>query len=183
MRKSKPVIILLTIHLIIALSLALINPVNDFIIRKKGTEYTFASSEAYLTGDFVNYLEANCYIDFRFDFDRFEYHTEKYAVIETDENGISYISAITDTPPENGDWLGTKEKPFEYFYCFTTDKIDYKIIENSFVSSDLFEDFEFSDKHEITVNVSVYKGRAVLNAFLVDGVEIEEFLDNYKEGF
>ena len=40
----------------------------------------------------------------------------------------------------------------------------------------LFYDYEFTDKHEVMVNVSVYKGRAVLNAILVDGVEIEEFL-------
>ena len=57
MRKSKPAVILLLIHLAIALSLALINPVSDYIIRQKGTEYTFAVDEAWLTGDFINYIE------------------------------------------------------------------------------------------------------------------------------
>ena len=95
MRKLKPVVILLSIQLVIALSLTLINPVSDYVIRRKGTEYTFAVEEAWLTGDFVSYVEANCYIEFRFVYDRFEYHPENYAIIETDENGISYISSLS----------------------------------------------------------------------------------------
>lgn len=181
MRKSKPVIILLSIQLVIALSLALINPVSDYVIRRKGTEYTFSVEEAWLTGDFVNYVEANCYIEFRFDFDRFEYHPENYAIIETDENGISYISKLSEIPPENGNWLGTEEKEFDWFCCYSSNKLDYSLIENAFKNIDLFEDFSFSDSYEITVKVSVYKGKAVLNSFLVDGVEIEEFLTTFKE--
>ncbi len=178
MRKSKPAVILLLIHLAIALSLALINPVSDYIIRQKGTEYTFAVDEAWLTGDFINYIEANCYLEFRFGFDRFEYHPENYAIIETDENGISYISALSETSPESGDWLGTEEKPFDWFCYYSSDKIDYELIENAFKNIDLFDDFNFLDSYEITVKVSVYNGKAVLNSFLVDGVEIEEFFKN-----
>lgn len=181
MRKSRSVIILLSIQLIIALSLALINPVSDYVIRRKGTEYTFAVEEAWLTGDFVSYVEANCYIEFRFGYDRFEYHPENYAIIETDKNGISYISKLSGIPPENGDWLGTEEKPFDWFCCYSSDKLDYGPFKNAFKNIDLFEDFNFSDNYEITVKVSVYKGKAVLNTFLVDGIKIEEFLTTLKE--
>lgn len=176
MRKSKPVITLLSIQLVLAVALALVNPVNDYIIRTKGTEYTFAVHESWLTGDFVNYVEANCYLDFGFDFDRFDYHSEPYAVISTDKNGLSYISELSETPPENGDWVGTEEEPFDYVCYYSSDKIDYELIENT----DLFDSnsFDFSDKYEITVRVSVYKGKTVLNAFLVNGVEIGEFLKN-----
>lgn len=179
MRKSKPVVIFIAIQLIIEIILA--NPAEAYFIRKFGTEYTFAVQEAYLTGDFVNYIEANGYVDCRFEFDRFEYHPENYAVISTDENGISYISSITDTPPESGDWLGTKSKDFNYYYHFTTDKIDYENFENSALNSDLFDHYEFADKYEITLNVSVFNGKAVLNEFLVDGVEINEYIKTQSE--
>ena len=177
MRKSKPVIILLAIQLIIALSLAFINPVCDFIVRKKGTEHTFSVDDAWFTGDFVNYLEANCYIDFRFNFDRHNFHPENYAVIATDENGISYISALSETKPENGDWLGTEDKDFGYFCYFSSEKLDYDLIEAAFDINPV-SDFELSEKYDITVSVSVYKGRAVLNKFLVNGIEIEDFINN-----
>lgn len=178
MRKLKPVVILLSIQLVIALSLTLINPVSDYVIRRKGTEYTFAVEEAWLTGDFVSYVEANCYIEFRFVYDRFEYHPENYAIIETDENGISYISSLSGTPPENGDWLGTEEKPFDWYCCYSSDKSDYEAFKKAFKNTDSFENFNFSDNYEITVKVSVYKGRAVLDSFLVNGVEIEKFIEN-----
>ena len=179
MRKSKPVIILLSVQLIIALSLALINPVCDYIVRKKGTEFTFSVYNAWFTGDFVNYLEANCYIDFRFDFDRHDYHPEKYAVISTDENGISYISSLSETKPECGDWLGTEEKSFDYFCYFASEKLDYDSVESAFDINPV-SDSELSEKYDITVSVSVYKGRAVLDKFLVNGTEIGEFLKSTK---
>ena len=178
MRKSKPVIILLAIQLIIALSLAFINPVCDFIVQKKGTEYTFSVDDAWFTGDFVNTLEANCYLDFRFDFDRHDFHPETHAVIATDENGISYISALSETKPESGDWLGTEEKAFDYYCYFSSEKLDYDLVEAAFFNTDLLSDFELTENYDITVSVSVYKGRAVLNKFLVNGIEIEDFINN-----
>lgn len=181
MRKIKPVIILLSIQLAIALTLALINPVSDFIVRKKGTEYIFALEESYLTGDFVNYIQVNAYIKLIFEFDRFESHSQDYALISTDENGISYISSLSDEKPENGNWLGSKAKTFDYYYLLTSDKIDYELIENSFISQDLFYEFEFSDKYEITAKAYVYNGKIVLDSFLVDGVELKEFLRAKKD--
>jgi len=178
MHKSKPVVIFLAIQLVIAISLALINPITDFIIRQKGTEYTFSVEEAWFTGDFTSYVEANCFLDFRFDFDRFDYHPENYAVIETDENGISYISRLSETPPESGDWIGTEEKPFDYWGYYSSDEIDYSLIEKNFGNSVLSDDFDFFKRHNITVKVSVYNGKTAFYAFLVDGVEIEKYLEN-----
>lgn len=179
MRKSKPVIILLSIQLAIALILALINPASDFIVRKKGTEHVFALGHTYLTGDFVNFMQANAGIKVTYEVDRFGNHPQKnYAIITTDENGVSYISSLSDEKPESGEWLGTEAKSYDYYYVFTSDKIDCELIENN---QDLFYEFDFSDKYEITAKAYVYKGRAVLDSFLVDGVELEDFPEN-KEG-
>lgn len=179
MRKSKPVIILLSIQLLIAVTFALINPINDFIIRTKGTEYTFATQEAALYGDFTDFVEIQCHIKYGFDYDRFEYYPEQYAIIETDENGISNISALSDVKPENKDWLGTEKKPFG-FYNWYTQKLDYELYEKGVKNTSFFDrsSLTFSDEYDITVNVSVYKGKAVFNEILVDGVEIEKFIEN-----
>lgn len=178
MRKPKPVVILLSVQLIFAIALAFVNPVKDYLIRKNGTEYTFATQEAFLTGNFIDSVTAECHIKYGFDYDRFEFYPQPYAIIETDENGLAYISALSDTPPESGDWLGTEKN---HFYCFNfySKELDFNLYENALKNTDLFdESFEFSDKYEITVNISVYKGETVLNAILINGVEIGEFLEN-----
>ena len=46
------------------------------------------------------------------------------AIIETDENGLSYISALTDNPPESGDWLGTERDSFHHYNWYNK-RIDY----------------------------------------------------------
>ena len=182
MRKSKPVIILLSIQLLVAVTFALVNPINDFIIRTKGTEYTFKTQEAALYGDFTDFVEIQCHIKYGFDYDRFEYYPEQYAIIETDENGFAYISDLSDVQPESGDWLGTEKYRFEYYnwYC---KELDYRLYKLGIENTTFFDrkHLNFSDEYEITVNVSVYKGKTVLNEILVDRVEIEEFLENSGE--
>ena len=94
-------------------------------------------------------------------------------------NGISYISSLSETKPECGDWLGTEEKSFDYFCYFASEKLDYDSVESAFDINPV-SDSELSEKYDITVSVSVYKGRAVLDKFLVNGTEIEEFLKSTK---
>lgn len=179
MRKTKPVVILLAIQLIAALIIALFNPIKDAVIRTKGTEYTFATQETFLTGDFTDYVNAECHIKYGFDYDRFDYYPEEYAIIKTDENSLAYISQLSALPPESGDYLGTEKKPHTWF-SFYAKELDYELYEKACNSSSLFSglDFNLSQKYEITVKVSVYNGEAVLNAILVNGVEIEEFINN-----
>lgn len=179
MRKAKPVVILLAIHIFVALSISLFNPIKDAIIRAKGTEYTFATQETYLTGDFTEYINAECHIKYGFDYDRFEYYPEHCAIIKTDENGLAYISELSFYPPESGDYIGTEKHPFAWFN-FYSKELDFELYEKACSSSSLFGGFDFNHlgEYEITVNVSVYKGETVLNAILVDGVEIEEFINN-----
>ena len=178
MRKSKPVVIFLSIQLIIAVAFALVNPIKDCIIRQKGTEYTFSVDEAWFTGDFTEYVEANCFLDFRFDFNRFDYYDENYGIIETDKNGISYIARLSHTAPENGDYLGTEEKDFGYWGYYSSERIDYSLVEKKLDYSVLSEYDDFFANCDITVRLSVYKGETVLNSFLVDGIEIEEYMSN-----
>ncbi len=182
MRKFRPVAILLAIQLIIAVSLALINPINDYIIRKKGTEYTFATQEAYLTGDFSSYVEINCRLKFGFDYNRFGYYPEEYGIIDTDKNSLAYISELSRTKPEGKDYLGTDKKSYAYISHFTSDEIKLDLIsfETKNVDFLLDKDLGFLDNHEVTVNVSVYKGDAVVNEFYIDGIKAEEYLKNLK---
>lgn len=182
MRKIRPVAILLAIQLIIAVSLALINPINDYIIRKKGTEYTFATQGAYLTGDFSSYIVINCMLKFGFDYNRFGYYPEEYGIIDTDENSLAYISELSHTKPEGKDYLGSDKKSYAYLLHFTSDEIKLDLIgfETKDVDSLSDKDLSFLDDHEVTVNVSVYKGDAVVNEFYIDGIEAEEYLQKLK---
>lgn len=180
MRKAKTILIVLSIQLLIAVSLSLINPISDYIVRIKGSEYTFATEYVEHYGDFTDFVEIQCPIKHGFDKElTYDYYDKQYAIIETDENGLSYISELSDNPPEKGDWLGTEKDHFTHFTWYSQ-KIDYELYEKK--AEELFVDFDWkskrlSDGYEMTVNVSIYKGKAVLNEIRVNGIEIEEFLN------
>ncbi|MBQ8782816.1 MAG: hypothetical protein IJZ57_03490 [Clostridia bacterium] len=178
MRKAKPIIIVLSIQLLIAVSLALVNPISDYIVRTKGTEYTFAIEGAEIYGDYTTFVELQCPLKLGFDKDLDNYYDRQYAIIETDESGLSYISALSDNPPEKGDWLGTPKDSFHHFSWYNK-KLDYEIYREAEESTDFFAAklTGVSDEYEITVSVFVYKGKAVLNEIQVNGVEIEDFLN------
>lgn len=181
MRKSRPVAILLAIQLIIAVSLALINPISDYVIRKFGTEYIFATSKAYLTGDFSEYVNITCKL--KYDFDKSKYEAE-YAIIDTDENSLAYISETSDTKPEGKDYLNMDGHAVGYVSYFTSDDVKLDLIDietRELIGDYLFEDnLDFLDGHEVTVSISVYKGEAVVNEFYVDGITAEEYIRNLK---
>ncbi len=178
MRKVKPIIIVLSIQLLIAVSLSLINPISDYIVRSKGTEYTFATEGAEIYGDYTTFIELQCPIKHSFDKDLTNYYDKQYAIIETDENGHSYISVLSDNPPEKGDWLGTEKDSFHHFNWYNK-KLDYNLYRMAEESTDFLAAklTGMSDEYEITVSVFVYEGKAVLNEIQVNGVEIEDFLN------
>ena len=183
MRKAKPILIVLSVQLLIAVSLALINPVSDYIVRTKGTEYTFATEAAGIYGDYEDFVEIQCPIKHSFDKEQaYDYYDKQYAIIETDENGLSYISALTDNPPESGDWLGTERDSFHHYNWYNK-RIDYNLYRIAEGSTDFLaaKISGLSDEYEITVSVFVYKGKAVVNEIMVNGVEIEEFLNKLEE--
>lgn len=179
MHKKHSVFILLSIQLAAAVILALINPIGDYIVRSKGTEYTFEASPVSCYGDYTDKMYICCHAKYAFDHNRFT-DSRNYAVIETDKNGLSYISELTDTRPESS-YLGTKHKSHLYFDNFTQE-LDYNIFKKSFkMNPPLFDRDSASDGYNFTFKAYVYNGKAVLDKILVNGIEINEFLANQKE--
>lgn len=181
MRKLRPVAILLAIQLVIAVSLALINPIDDFIVRKYGTEYIFATSKAYLTGDFSEYVNIICKL--KYDFDESKYEAE-YAIIDTDENSLAYISEASDTKPEGKDYLNMDGHAVGYVSYFTSEDVKLDLIDietKELIAEHLWKDnLNLLDGHEVTVSISVYKGKAIANEFYIDGITAEEYIRNLK---
>lgn len=185
MRKFRPVAILLAIQFIIAVSLALINPITDYAIRKYGTEYTFATQNAYLTGDFSEYVNITCELKYGFNKGEYGDIQAEYAIIDTDENSLAYISEISDTKPEDKDYINMDGFAVGAVSYSTSDDIKLDIVSSEtkeIISDILFYDKfnSFFDGHEVTVSISVYKGKAVANEFYIDGIEAEEYIRNLK---
>lgn len=185
MRKSKPVVILLAIQLVIAVSLALINPITDHIIRKYGTEYTFATNNAYLTGDFSEYVNITCELKYGFNESNYGDIQAEYAIIDTDKNSLAYISEVSNTKPENKDYINMEGLAVGAISYYSSDDIKLNNISpeiKKILDDVLFHDKfnSFFDGHEVTVNISVYKGKAVTNDFYIDGIEAEEYIKNLK---
>lgn len=184
MRKFRPVAILLAIQFIIAVSLALINPITDYAIRKYGTEYTFATQNAYLTGDFSEYVNITCKLKYGFNDIDFSGTKNVYAIIDTDKNSLAYISGLSGEKPEGKDYLDVVGFAVETVSYYTSDKVKLDLISTKtqeIIMDSLWEGkINLLDGHEVTVNISVYKGKAVANEFYIDGIEAEEYIRNLK---
>ena len=184
MRKFRPVAILLAIQFIIAIALALVNPATDYIIRKYGTEYTFATQNAYLTGDFSEYVNITCKLKYGFDDIDFAGIKNVYAIIDTDENSIAYISELSGKKPEDKDYLdvdGFAVETVSYYYSKDI-KLDLINTETQEIIMDSLLEGKINllDGHEVTVSISVFKGKAVANEFYIDGITAEEYIRNLK---
>ncbi len=187
MRKFRPVAILLAIQLVITVSLALINPISDYIIRKYGTEYTFATQEAYLNGDFSEYVNITCELKYGFNEGEYGDIQAEYAIIDTDENSLAYISGISDTKPEDKDYINMEGFVIGAVSYYSSGEIKLNNISSEtkeIITDVLFDDKfnSFFDGHEVTVSISVYKGKAVANEFYIDGITAEKYIRNLKKG-
>ena len=185
MRKFKPVAILLAIQFTIAVSLALINPITDYIIRKYGTEYTFATQETFIGGDFSEYVYITSQLKHDFGESKYSDIQAEYAIIDTDENSLAYISEVSNTKPEDKDYINMEGFSVGAVSYYTSDDIKLNIIssETKEIITDILTNDKFNsffDGHEVTVSILVYKGRTVANEFYVDGIEVEEYFKNLK---
>ncbi len=183
MRKLKPVLILLVIQLVIAITLPLIKPVSDLVIRTWGEEYIIDISHS---DSFVIYgvdeprlVGRICYnpdYDIYYNFDNCN-----YAVIEPDENGLYRISELVKKKPEGKSYLGGINPGGYMRYIRYEQALSQELIDaDSNSENPLFN--SYSDKeqinpdYKITARIFIFKGKARLDTFLVDGVEIEKFL-------
>ena len=184
MRKSKPIIILLSIQLVFALLLAAYNPTKDFVIRTFGTEYTFAVENLAYYGNFIDDMQLHCYIksDIPDDYAH-PLANGRYGIIETDKNGLYYISLSTDQKPENDKYIKSKGDGVFYFsspYMV----LDYEIFElGETTNPPLFirENLTTSTEYEITASAYIFQGQIRLKEIYVDGIEIIEFLTTHTE--
>ncbi len=176
MRKAKPVIIFLAIQLAVIIVLSLINPVEKAIIRSKGEIFTFDLP-------FVSfYIMNNDSVTFEGDIEVLSFDTsevgadEYYAVIGTDDNGISHISKITAEKPANDSYI--KEKHLsEFNISYDIPNELYDEIQSS--QTPLVDDkYTVRNEHKFSANVYIHKGKMLVKDFLVDGVKIEEFLNS-----
>lgn len=183
MRKSRPVVILLSIQLAFTVVIALINPLTNLIIRTFGTEHTFETSEVLYFGNAEDDLIFYCHIKYGFDYNRFEYEygiSERYAVIDTDENGISYVSSLSHEKPESGVYLGSLKHTYPWYDNFEK-AVNPKYSDVIFNSDPpVFdgETLEVNPEYKFTVKAHIFRGMSVLDEIYVNGVELEKFLEN-----
>ncbi len=185
MRKFKPVLILLAIQLVLAIILPFINPACDYIIRTWGEEYIIDISEPLIiNGADEAIISGDIYCNPKYDIIYF-YHDHDYAVIEPNENGLYGITELREEKPEDKLYLGGKNPGgFRPYYRFTQ-KFNLELLEEDMNSENpLFDPYsdkeQINSDYKITARIIIFKGKARLDTFLVNGVEIEKFLTNKK---
>lgn len=178
MRKRRPVIILLCIQLAFTLILASTENAKDIIIRILGTEYIFDVDYLACFGDFNSEVELRCGLGKDFPEDS----KGTYGIIETDENGLSYLSEATYDKPQGKNYIKS-----EGDYLFHIDSLTKAVDINHFkmaqtANPPLFDSrLKAADEYKITVSVSILYGQIVLNEIYVDGVGFSQFLVQCKE--
>ncbi len=184
MRKRRPVIILLCIQLVFTLILASTETSKNLIIRNFGTEYTFAVEHLAYYGNFKDNMELHCEIESEIpDIYNHALINGRYGIIETDENGLSYLSVITDKKPEDNNYIKSKGDAIFYFDTPHTD-IHYEIFKlGETTDPPLFirHNLTTSTEYEITASAYVFRGQIRLKEIYVDGVELIDFLTRHKE--
>ncbi len=184
MRKSKPVIILLSVQLIFALLLAAYNPTKDFVIRTFGTEYIFAVENLAYYGNFIDDMQLHCYIKSEIPEDyAHPMANGRYGIIETDENGLYYISLSTDQKPENDKYIKSKGDGVFYFGSpyMVIDCETFELGETTDPPLFIRENLTTSTEYEITASAYIFRGQIRLKEIYVDGIEIIKFLTTQSE--
>lgn len=183
MRKKAPIIILIAVQLVFALSLTAVKPVKEWMIYNLGETFTFETERL-----IVYYDDLNNTIDFYADI-KIEYDAEhavigKYGIISIDKNGISRISGISQSKPRNQPYIKSFYEPFVISSCPFHSEISPEAYESLCVEfgycaeKDLFggDIMEAKSSHDVTVNTIVYKGEFRYLGIFVDGMPIEDFI-------
>lgn len=184
MRKNRPVIILLCFQLVFALLLAAYNPAKDLFIHTFGTEYTFAIENLAYYGNFADDMHLHCTIRSEIP-DDFNHvlANGRYGIIESDENGLYYISESTDIKPDNERYIKSKGDGVFYFDTpyMVLDYETFELGENTDPPLFIRHNLTTSTEYEITASAHIFHGQIRLNKIFVDGIEITEFLTQSKE--
>ncbi len=177
MRKRLSVIILVIFQLLLVVGLAVLNPVENYLIRTHGTLHTFRVESSYIYGDFNEFVGFSCAIDRATDGEE-----GKYATIATDENGISYISEI-GYKPKSVDYLKNRmDTKYFYFSNFRYEINAEYYNRGLLLDTPLFNDYimSFTDNYDITVKAWVHEGKAFTEGIYVDGEKLEDFIVSHQ---
>ncbi len=177
MRKKLPIIILIAIQLAFALSLTAIRPVTEWLIANKGEEFIFE-----VEGISAHYDEwaGTAYIYAPIKGTTPPYRdNSKYAIIETNKNGLSAVTGFSQKMPKDKAYLKTK-------YDFFSEKAE--IFNGEFPQELYFEMFSYyggdyvvtAENLEFTVKATVYKGEIRMHGILVNGIPIEEYIKQHR---
>lgn len=177
MRKKLPILILIAIQLIFALSLTAIRPVKEWLIENKGEEFIF--EVAGVSADYDEWANtAYIYAPIKGTTPPYR-DGSKYAIIETNEKGLSAVTGFSEKKPKNKPYLKAK-------YDFFTEKIE---IFNGEIPQELYyEMFTYyggeyvvtADGFDFTIKATVYKGEIRMHGILVNGIPIEEYIEQHK---
>lgn len=178
MRKKAPIIILIAVQLVFALSLTAVKPVKEWMIYNLGETFTFEASHMH-----VYYDDFHGTIDFYADI-KTEYDSEyavigKYGIISTDKNGISKISEVSQSKPRNQPYIKSFYEPFVISSCPFHSEISpeaYEALDFEFEYLSIFDTKVAKSSHDITVKATVYKGEFRYLGIFVDGIPIEDFI-------
>ncbi len=173
MFKKLSVIIVAVIQLIFCLSLSLYNPVVNHLTEKNGEIYYF---------DFgtISYNETLKRIIYNDDTNYYLLSSttlqSDYFVIETDENGISHLSFITEEKPKDAPYIRCSENvsSFDNGMIFTVlNRLDDYNLDYSLEASP-----DYYEHHAITVAVKIYNGYSIsVGEPYIDGIPIYDFLE------
>lgn len=184
MLKKFSVLILAAVQILFCIGLTLYRPVEEWLIENKGTVYNLKVSSVSFSDEIDWCTELTCCIECDWSsIDDYEYHNVikgEYAVIETDENGISHLAYRTDKKPKSGNYIKG------YFWIrhrgWSVEILPTEEVKQKLYKLDIYPSYEWSPyrkyegSHEITYDIRVYKGLYRVEGLSIDGIPIEEVL-------
>ncbi len=176
MRKKLPIIILISIQLIFALSLTAIRPVTEWLITNKGETFIFETDN--ISADYDKYAgTAFIYAPIKGTSPPYR-DGSKYAVIETSESGTSAVTGFSQKKPKDKPYIKSK-------HDFFSEKAE--IYNGDFSQELFFEMFSYyggpsvvtAENLNFTIKAIVYKGEIRMHGILVNGIPIEEYIKKH----
>ena len=184
MIKKFSVLILAAIQIIFCIALTAVNPIEEWLIENKGTVYNLKVSAVSFSHDidwctnFVCCIECdwNSVDDYVF----YNVTDGEYAVIETDENGISHLAYRTDRKPKNSNYI-KGYFPIRHrgwsVEILPTEEVKEKLYGLGINPNNDWSPYQkYEGTHNITYDVKVYKGFYRVEGLSVDGIPIEEVI-------
>ena len=186
MLKKFSVLIFAAIQILFCISLTAIEPTKEWLIENKGTVYHLKVSSvsfANYSDNAVNFTSCiECDWSNIYDYVHYQVLKGEYAIIETDANGISHLSARTTRKPKEGNYV-KGYFPIRHlgWYVDTevTEAVKEKLNELGINQKHDWDTYhEYEGTHDITYDVKVYKGMYQVVGMSIDGDAIEDVINN-----